>query len=105
MVDQEYLQDISVPKNGQITWDQFKNKANLISKLNVASISSELYAKHEILAHISESENSNFLYVAPSLIASDENVDYFFNSLDEALKSKLDLKLLKYIISSIFNIV
>ena len=88
-----------------IPLDTIKNKTNIISKLNVASISSELYSKHEILAHISESENSNFLYVAPSLIASDENVDYFFNSLDEALKSKLDLKLLKYIISSIFNIV
>jgi len=82
-----------------------KNKANLISKLNVASISSELYSKHEILTHISESENSNFLYISPSLIASNENIEYFFKSLDEVLKSKLDLKLLKYIINSIFNIV
>ena len=30
MLDQGYLQDISVPKSGYITWDQFKNKTSLI---------------------------------------------------------------------------
>tara|TARA_Y100000590_G_scaffold61755_1_gene65960 strand:- start:3697 stop:5124 length:1428 start_codon:yes stop_codon:yes gene_type:complete len=88
-----------------ISLNTVKNKTSLISKLNVASISSELYSKHKILTYFSESENSNFLYVAPSLIASNENIDYFFNSLDEVLKSKLDLKLLKYVINSIFNVV
>ena len=30
MLDQGYLQNISVPKSGNMTWDQFKNKASLI---------------------------------------------------------------------------
>ena len=29
MLDQGYLHDISVPKSGSMTWNQFKNKANL----------------------------------------------------------------------------
>ena len=29
MLDQGYLQDITVPKSGNMTWDQFKNMANL----------------------------------------------------------------------------
>ena len=97
------MQRLGLLKN--ISLNTVKNKTSLISKLNVASISSELYSKHKILTYFSESENSNFLYVAPSLIASNENIDYFFNSLDEVLKSKLDLKLLKYVINSIFNVV
>ena len=30
MLDNGYLQDISLPKSGQMTWEQFKNKAKII---------------------------------------------------------------------------
>ena len=37
-------------------------------------------SQHKILSFISESNNSNFLYVAPSLIVSDDEIKYFFDS-------------------------
>jgi len=82
-----------------------KNKSNLINKLNIASISSELYSKYKILTYISESENSDFLYVAPSIVATEKNIDYFFDSLDKLLNTNLNTKLAQYIIKTISNIV
>lgn len=89
----------------KIPLKSIEKKGNLINKLNVASISSELYSKHNILTHISESDNANFLYISPSLIAEEENVEYFFNSLEQVLKSQLDIKLFQYVLKSMYNVI
>ena len=88
-----------------IPFENIKKKNNLINKLNVASISSQLYSKYNILTYISETENSNFLYIAPSLIADNNDIDYFFDSLEKILKEKLDIKLVQYILKTITNII
>ena len=82
-----------------------QNKSKLISKLNVATISSELYSKHNILSNVSESDNSDYLYLSPSIIVTKDDIDYFFSSLEEILNSKVDIKVLKYIFSSFMNLI
>ena len=81
-----------------------KNKTFFLKKILAASISAELYSKHNILSFISESENSNFLYVSPSLIVDKKEIDYFFESLDKVLQSGLNAKLIKQLIKSIISV-
>ena len=54
---------------GLVDIDIINNKKKLISKLYVAAISDELFKKYNIMSNISESDNSDFLYISPSLIA------------------------------------
>ena len=82
-----------------------EEKSFLIPKLVAASISSELYLKYNILTFISESKNSNFLYVAPSIIAKEEDINYFFESLNKVINSGLNLNLVNYLIKSLFNLI
>ena len=50
MLDQGYLQDISVPKSGNITWDQFKNKAILIDAAKeIAALKFQEYILRKLL--------------------------------------------------------
>ena len=89
----------------KIPFKTIQDKKKLISKLNIATISSELYSKHNILSNVSESDNSDYLYVTPSIIVSKEDVDYFFSSLEKVLNSKIDIKVLQYIFSSFINLI
>lgn len=78
-----------------------KNKSFFLTKILPASISSELYKKYKILTFISESDNSNFLYIAPSLIVEEEQISYFFNSLNQVLKLNNSFKFASYLINTI----
>jgi hypothetical protein len=50
MLDQGYLQDILVPKTGNMTWNQFKNKASLIDAAKViASLKFQEYIIRKLL--------------------------------------------------------
>ena len=50
MLDQGYLQDISVPKSGYITWDQFKNKTSLIDATKeIAALKFQEYIIRKLL--------------------------------------------------------
>lgn len=89
----------------KIPFKSIQDKKKIISKLNVATISSELYSKHNILSNVSESDNSDYLYITPSIIVSKEDVDYFFYSLEKVLNSKVDLKVLQYMFSSFINLI
>jgi len=75
-----------------------KNKSFFLKKLTATAISSELYAGHKILAQISDSSNSNHLSVSPSLIANEENIEYFFESLDRVLNKDLNLSSIKILL-------
>ena len=85
--------------------EKIKSKGTLISKLNIASICSKLYSQHKILSFISESNNSNFLYVAPSLIVSDDEIKYFFDSIEKVINENIDLELIKYILKTAYNVI
>ncbi len=84
---------------------KLKEKGVIISKLNIASISSKMYSDHKILSFISESKNSNFLYIAPSLIVSDSEIEYFFESLEKVINDNIDLNLIKYILKTAYNVI
>ncbi len=81
------------------------DKKKIISKLYIASISDTLFQKYNIMTNISESDNSDFLYISPSLIAEKKHIDYFFESLSNILSEKMDFKLSKYLLKSILNLV
>ena len=80
------------------------DKKKIISKLYIASISDVLFKKYNIMTNISESDNSDFLYIAPSLVAEKKHIDYFFESLSKILNEKMDFKLSKYLFKSFFNL-
>ena len=73
------------------------DKSFFLKKITATAISCELYEKYNILTAISDSSNSNHLFVTPSLIVENEEIDYFFSSLDKVLKSNVNLKSLEII--------
>lgn len=86
-----------------IPLETIKNKSFFLKKILPASISSELYKNYKILTFISESENSNFLYIAPSLIVEEDEISYFFSSLNKVLMSSINSNSFNYLLNSISN--
>ena len=76
-----------------------KNKSFFLKKLTATAISSELYNEFNILTQISDSSNSNHLSVSPSLIASKEDIEYFFDCLDQVLQKNLNLSSVQVILN------
>ena len=73
------------------------NKSFFLKKLTATVISCELYEKHNILAAVSDSSNSNHLFVSPSLIINNDEIDIFFEKLDNVLIKGASLKSLELI--------
>ena len=73
------------------------NKSFFLKKLTATVISCELYEKHNILTAVSDSSNSNHLFVSPSLIVSNNEIDTFFEKLDDVLTKGSSLKSLELI--------
>ena len=76
-----------------------KDKAFFLKKITAMAISCELYEKHNILTTVNDSINSNHLCVSPSLVVSEENVDYFFTSLNHVLENGIHLKTIEIILN------
>ena len=74
-----------------------KDKSFFLKKLTATAISCELYEKYGILTSINDASGSNHLCVSPSLIISEEDVEYFFSSLEKVLQTNLNLKSLEVI--------
>ena len=73
------------------------NKSFFLKKLTATVISCELYEKHNILSAVSDSSNSNHLFVSPSLIINNDEIDTFFEKLDDVLIKGASLKSLELI--------
>ena len=76
-----------------------KDKAFFLKKITAMAIACELYEKHNILTTVNDSINSNHLCVSPSLVVSEENVDYFFTSLNHVLENGIHLKTIEIILN------
>ena len=76
-----------------------KDKSFFLKKLTATAISCELYKKHNILASICDSSNSNHLNISPSLIIEEKEVKYFFSSLDQVLKEGINYKTIEVILN------
>tara|TARA_B100000029_G_scaffold199146_1_gene197503 strand:- start:358 stop:1779 length:1422 start_codon:yes stop_codon:yes gene_type:complete len=85
--------------------ETLEKKNTLIAKLCSASICSELYSKFKILTFVSESKNSNYLYIAPSLIVDQDQIKHFFSSLDKVINSNINLNLANYLVRSVLNLI
>jgi len=81
----------------KIPSDFIKNKSFFLKKITATAISSELYKNYNILTAINDSSFSNHLCVSPSLIIKNEDVNYFFDSLEKVLQGNLNLKSIEII--------
>lgn len=66
-----------------------KNKASYLNKVTAAAVAEALYRDHAILAHIIENRDVVMLGAAPSVIAEDEHLEYYIDSLDKVLAEGL----------------
>ena len=76
-----------------------KDKAFFLKKLTATAISCELYDKHNILTTVNDSINSNHLCISPSLIVEENDINYFFKSLNEVLDDGVNLKTIEVILN------
>ena len=83
----------------KIPVNSIKDKSSFLKKITATAISAELYEKHNILTSINDSSYSDHLCVSPSLVVRDENIEFFFKSLDEVLRSNVDFKSLSVILN------
>ena len=72
-----------------------------LKKITATAISCQLYKDFNILSAINDSSFSNHLCVSPSLIVKDEEVNYFFDSLDKILKENINYKSIELILNYI----
>ena len=70
-----------------------------LKKITATAISYELYEKHNILATVNDSINSNHLCISPSLIIEQEDINYFFKSLNQVLENGVNLKTIEIILN------
>tara|TARA_B110000037_G_scaffold219122_1_gene283583 strand:+ start:89 stop:1525 length:1437 start_codon:yes stop_codon:yes gene_type:complete len=89
----------------KVNLNSIKQKKKLVSKLYVASLSDELFINHNILTNISESDNSDFLYISPSLIVTEDDINCFFNALENILNKSINMNFPEYIFKSVINLI
>ena len=86
-----------------------------LSKIFIAAIIDKLYSKHKILSILGETSltssgnNEDFVYLAltPSLVIKEEDIEYFFSSLDKILSEgvyKINFDFIKKIFKKKINI-
>ena len=73
------------------------DKSFFLKKLTATAISCELYEKHNILAAVSDSSNSNHLFISPALIINNNEIDFFFEKLDNTLSKGVSLQSIELI--------
>ena len=76
-----------------------KDKSFFLKKLTATAVSSELYKKFNILTAINDSSYSNHLWVSPSLVVEEKDVNYFFNCLSKILNENLNLKSIEVVLN------
>ena len=72
--------------------DLIKNKSYFLKKITTTTISSELFENYNILTSVNDSPNSNHLKVSPALIIKDQDIDYFFQSIDDLLSKNISIR-------------
>lgn len=78
-----------------------RDRAFFLKKITATAISCQLYKDFNILSAINDSSFSNHLCVSPSLVIKDEEVNYFFDSLDKILKENINYKSIELILNYI----
>jgi len=63
---------------------------SILDKLPAAILSDYLYSKFNIFTIINENKNDVLLMVCPSLIMTEEEINYFFDSLESCFKTGLN---------------
>ena len=90
-----------------------KDKQNFISKIYTASIIDELFKKYNIYSILGDSslargkniiDDRTPILFKPSLIITEKEINYFFNSLEKVLSSNQNILVLKFIKNVIKNL-
>ena len=90
-----------------------KDKQNFISKIYTASIIDELFKKYNIYSILGDSslargkniiDDRTPILFKPSLIITEKEINYFFNSLEKVLSSNQNILILKFLKNVIKNL-
>jgi len=76
-----------------------KDKSFFLKKLTATAISCELYEKYNILTSINDSSNSNHLCISPSLIIQEDEINYFFSSLEKVLSDGINSRTINIVLN------
>lgn len=77
-----------------------KNKTEFINKITAAAVVEELYKTHGILMTVAPSKQG-MIAVTPSIIAEQQEIDYFVNGLDASLQKGLAPLINRFIVSTL----
>lgn len=79
----------------------FFNDSRFVQKLITASVINELYHQHKVLTYYGEN-NDITLMAAPSLIATEQQVTYYLDALEQCLSQGLLTLVMKFVRSKLF---
>ena len=80
------------------------DKKEFLEKLTVASIINHIYKEHNILSTVTLNPGDPLLSISPSLVASDEDILYFMDSLDNTLSIGLSSLIFSFVKSNIYKL-
>ena len=80
------------------------DKTEFIEKLTVGSIINHLYTNYNILTTVKLNPGDPMLSISPSLVMSDEDIDYFIDSLDKTLDLGLSNLVFKFVKNNIYKL-
>ena len=77
------------------------NDSRFLSKLITSSVISSLYDDYDILTSLGQNKEI-CLWISPSVIVADKEIDYFFESLESLLDKGIINCLLKFVKKQVF---
>jgi len=96
--------DIITKISENIPINAISDKTEFIEKLTVGSIINHLYSEHNILTTVKLNPGDPMLSISPSLITTDEDIEYFIDSLDKTLNLGLSQLIFKFVKSNIYKL-
>ena len=96
--------DIFTKISEKIPLKFISDKTEFIEKLTVASIINHLYSEHNILTTVKLNPGDPLLSISPSLVTSDEDLNYFIDSLDKTLALGLSNLIFKFVKSNVYKL-
>ncbi len=84
--------------------DFISDKTEFIEKLTVGSIINHLYVEHNILTTVKLNPGDPMLSISPSLVTSDDDLEYFIDALDKTLSLGLTNLIFKFVKSNVYKL-
>ena len=90
--------------SGSIPIKFINDKKEFIEKLTVASIINHMYTEHNILTTVTLNPGDPLLSISPSLVASDEDISYFIESLEKTIAVGMNNLIFRFVKNNIYKL-